>query len=44
MTTATEGGAEERGPLAPDDIREAYIRYKQTADKRGSERAKLFIR
>jgi len=35
---------EERGPLAPDDIREAYIRYKQTADKRGSERAKLFVR
>lgn len=32
------------GPLVPDDIREAYRRYTATSDKRGSDRAKLFVR
>lgn len=32
------------GPLAPDDVREAYRRYKSDKERRGHKRRKLFVR
>lgn len=44
LARQVQAEADESGPLTPDHLREAYIRYKSVKDKRGSSRSKLFVR